>query len=46
MDTLTGEPIAMPLTSASLQMRLDFAGGDYWEWNAAVLYVDAVGTNG
>lgn len=37
-DTLPGEPIPMPLSAPSMQLRLTFAPGQTWSWNMAVLY--------
>ncbi len=43
-DTLTGQPIAMPIKAPSVQLRLTFAANQRWTWSAARLYDDPVNT--
>lgn len=38
-DTLTGEPIPLPLSAPSYSLKLTFAGRQTWEWMASNLYV-------
>jgi hypothetical protein len=38
-DTLPAEPIPLPLSAPSFSLKLTFAGGQSWEWQAANLYV-------
>jgi hypothetical protein len=45
-DTLTGQMVPMPVVGPTFDLRITFAAGQAWEWQAAVLYVqdDPVGT--
>ncbi|MBP8233986.1 MAG: hypothetical protein KAY22_16940 [Rhizorhabdus sp.] len=38
-DTLPGDIIPLPLTAPSFQLRLTFAEGQAWEWQAASLWL-------
>lgn len=38
-DTLVGDIIPIPVSAPSLQLRLQFAGNEAWEWSAAALHL-------
>lgn len=42
-DTVAGPMIPMPLSAASLSVRLTYDGTERWSWNAFALYVDTMG---
>lgn len=42
-DTLPGGIIPLPVVAPSLSLRFDFAGGQSWSLNSALLYVDDLG---
>lgn len=46
-DTLTGQMVPMPVVGPTFDLKITFAPGQAWEWQAAVLYVqdDPVGTS-
>lgn len=41
-DTIPGTMVPMPLTAASIQLRLDFGTGQNWGWSAANLYASVL----
>ena len=38
-DTLVGDIIPLPVSAPSMQLRLQFAGNEAWEWSAAALHL-------
>lgn len=38
-DSLTGQLVPLPLAGPSFDLRLTFPGGQAWEWQAAVIYI-------
>lgn len=37
-DTVTGDPIPMPMTAPSFQFRITFDAGQAWEWFSTNMY--------